>query len=286
MSMCRSRNAPEKCPGNWRPPGVLASGMRSASWQGPARAGRAAAGLRRQRDLHAAVDPSRAAGGRRRTRRIWSCRGRSTRPGSRSTTSRPALGRGTTARLDPNLPLALRMGRKHLDDALGAIDRYLEKEPSSSRRPDFENRAPADRRAGRAAGRRRERAGDGRGRRRSEGAAGVREPLRDADPQPQPDAAAAARRERPDRAAAVGRRGDGALDGDRARRGGAGGGGRGVPVHAADAAAAVGAARPRAAAGGRRLRAADGRDVAATRSAIWRASSTRWRTRSRSASSG
>ena len=52
----------------------------------------------------------------------------------------PALGRGTTARLDPNLPLALRMGRKHLDDALGVIDRYLEKEPRSSRRPDFENR--------------------------------------------------------------------------------------------------------------------------------------------------
>jgi signal transduction histidine kinase len=52
----------------------------------------------------------------------------------------PALGRGTTARLDPNLPLALRMGRKHLDDALGIIDRYLEKEPRSSRRPDFENR--------------------------------------------------------------------------------------------------------------------------------------------------
>jgi len=52
----------------------------------------------------------------------------------------PALGRGASSRLDPNLPLALRMGRKHLDDALGVIDRYLEKEPSSSRRPDFENR--------------------------------------------------------------------------------------------------------------------------------------------------
>src|SRR3954452_18387958 len=52
----------------------------------------------------------------------------------------PALGRGTTARLDPNLPLALRMGRKHLDDALGVIDHYLEKEPKSSRRSDFENR--------------------------------------------------------------------------------------------------------------------------------------------------
>ena len=52
----------------------------------------------------------------------------------------PALGRGTTARLDPNLPLALRMGRKHLDDALGVIDRYLEKEARSSRRADFENR--------------------------------------------------------------------------------------------------------------------------------------------------
>ena len=45
------------------------------------------------------------------------------------------------------------------------------------------------------------------------------------------------------------------------------------------------AARAGAADGGRRLRAADGRDLAATRSAIWRASSTRWPTRSRSASS-
>jgi signal transduction histidine kinase len=52
----------------------------------------------------------------------------------------PALGRPSTARLDPNLPLALRMGRKHLDDALGVIDHYLEKEPKSSRRPEFENR--------------------------------------------------------------------------------------------------------------------------------------------------
>ncbi|HEY7375545.1 MAG TPA: ATP-binding protein [Polyangia bacterium] len=52
----------------------------------------------------------------------------------------PALGRPTTARLDPNLPLALRMGRKHLDDALGVIDHYLEKEPKSPRRPEFENR--------------------------------------------------------------------------------------------------------------------------------------------------
>ncbi|HMF44319.1 MAG TPA: ATP-binding protein [Polyangia bacterium] len=52
----------------------------------------------------------------------------------------PALGRGTAARLDPNLPLALRMGRQHLDDALGVIDHYLEKEPKSPRRPDFENR--------------------------------------------------------------------------------------------------------------------------------------------------
>jgi two-component system NtrC family sensor kinase len=36
--------------------------------------------------------------------------------------------------------LALRMGRKHLDGALGAIDRYLEKEPGSPRRADFEAR--------------------------------------------------------------------------------------------------------------------------------------------------
>jgi len=52
----------------------------------------------------------------------------------------PALGRGAAGRLDPNLPLALRMGRKHLDDAIGVIDRFLEKEPGSARRPDFENK--------------------------------------------------------------------------------------------------------------------------------------------------
>ena len=197
----------------------------------------------------------------------------------------PALGRGTTARLDPNLPLALRMGRKHLDDALGVIDRYLEKEPRSSRRSDFENRRLQIASLGDAAGRRGERAGDGRCRRRSEGAAGVREPLRDADAQPEPDAAAAARRERPDRAAPVRRRGDGAVDRARAGRGGAGGGGRGVPVHAAIAAAAVGAARARAAAGRAATTRSGRASRRATRSAIWRASSTRWPTRSRSASS-
>ncbi len=40
---------------------------------------------------------------------------------------------------EPNLALALRMARKHLDDGLGAIDRYLEREPGSFRRPDFES---------------------------------------------------------------------------------------------------------------------------------------------------
>ncbi|MEA2700476.1 MAG: two-component system, NtrC family, sensor kinase [Myxococcales bacterium] len=45
---------------------------------------------------------------------------------------------GRNLRLDPNLALAFRMARKHLDDAVGAIDRYLEKEPASFRRPDFE----------------------------------------------------------------------------------------------------------------------------------------------------
>ncbi len=44
------------------------------------------------------------------------------------------------ARLDPNLPLAIRTAHKDLDDGLGTIDRYLEKEPSSSRRADFESR--------------------------------------------------------------------------------------------------------------------------------------------------
>jgi len=51
----------------------------------------------------------------------------------------PSLGRGP-ARLDPNLPLALRTARKHIDDAVGTIDRYLEKEPGSPRRVDFEVR--------------------------------------------------------------------------------------------------------------------------------------------------
>ncbi len=51
----------------------------------------------------------------------------------------PSLGRGSD-RLDPNLPLALRTARKHIDDAVGAIDRYLEKEPTSPRRGDFQLR--------------------------------------------------------------------------------------------------------------------------------------------------
>jgi two-component system NtrC family sensor kinase len=48
----------------------------------------------------------------------------------------PSLGRNL--RLDPNLALAFRISRKHLDDAVAALDRYLEKEPTSFRRPDFE----------------------------------------------------------------------------------------------------------------------------------------------------
>ena len=51
----------------------------------------------------------------------------------------PSLGRAG-GRLDPNLPLALRSARKQLDDAAGAIDRYMEKEPTSPRRPDFDIR--------------------------------------------------------------------------------------------------------------------------------------------------
>jgi two-component system NtrC family sensor kinase len=45
---------------------------------------------------------------------------------------------GRNMRLDPNLALAFRMSRKHLDDAVAAIDRFLEKEPASTRRSDFE----------------------------------------------------------------------------------------------------------------------------------------------------
>jgi signal transduction histidine kinase len=48
----------------------------------------------------------------------------------------PSLGR--SVRLDPNLALAFRISRKHLDDAVAAIDRFLEKDPESTRRPEFE----------------------------------------------------------------------------------------------------------------------------------------------------
>jgi signal transduction histidine kinase len=48
----------------------------------------------------------------------------------------PSLGRN--ARLDPNLALAFRIAQKDLDEGVAAIDRYLEKEPTSFRRPDFE----------------------------------------------------------------------------------------------------------------------------------------------------
>jgi signal transduction histidine kinase len=51
----------------------------------------------------------------------------------------PSLERGGS-RLDANLPLAIRTARKDLDDGLGAIDRYLEKEPSATRRSEFEIR--------------------------------------------------------------------------------------------------------------------------------------------------
>jgi len=51
----------------------------------------------------------------------------------------PSLGRAGD-RLDPNLPLALRTARKHIDDAVGAIDRYLERAPTSTLRADFDLR--------------------------------------------------------------------------------------------------------------------------------------------------
>lgn len=49
-----------------------------------------------------------------------------------------AGGLGRNPRKEPNLALAVRMARKHLDDGLGIIDRYLEREPGSFTRPDFE----------------------------------------------------------------------------------------------------------------------------------------------------
>lgn len=50
----------------------------------------------------------------------------------------PSLGRNM--RLDPNLALAFRITRKHLDEGVAAIDRYVEKEPTSLRRGDFETK--------------------------------------------------------------------------------------------------------------------------------------------------
>jgi signal transduction histidine kinase len=50
----------------------------------------------------------------------------------------PSLGRNM--RLDPNLALAFRISRKHLDEGVAAIDRYVEKEPTSLRRGDFETK--------------------------------------------------------------------------------------------------------------------------------------------------
>jgi signal transduction histidine kinase len=50
----------------------------------------------------------------------------------------PSLGRNM--RLDPNLALAFRIARKHLDDGVAAIDRYVEKEPTSLRRGEFETK--------------------------------------------------------------------------------------------------------------------------------------------------
>jgi two-component system NtrC family sensor kinase len=45
---------------------------------------------------------------------------------------------GRNLRKDPNLALALRNARKNLDEALGVIDRYVAREPSSAHRAGFE----------------------------------------------------------------------------------------------------------------------------------------------------
>jgi HAMP domain-containing protein len=104
------------------------------------------------------------------------------------------------------------------------IDRYLEKEPKSSRLPDFVNRR---RRSPRSAcsWTASRRAGDGGGRRRSQGAPEFESHFAMLTHNLNRMRRPAARRERADRAAAVRRRGDGAVD--RARAGGGGLGGRG-----------------------------------------------------------
>ena len=188
-------------------------------------------------------------------------------------------------RLDPNLALGLRMTRKHLDDARAAIDRYNQREPSSSRRGDFEARR---RQIAALADQADELASE-------LGAAEVAD-----DPQARPEfdshfatlthnlnrmrrplrgeSGQIAQQLRDDEETslqiALGLGGVGLLIG----RGG-------LRDHPAHAAAAAALARARAAGRGRRLRPANGRRRT-TRSASWCASSTPWRRRSRSASSG
>ena len=174
----------------------------------------------------------------------------------------PALGRGAAVRVDPNLPLALRMGRKHLDGALGAIDRYLEKEPGSPRRQDFESRRAQlatlatgldslVTELGAAAV-----AVDSKARSEFESHFAMlthslnrmRRPLRG-------ESGLIAQRLSDDEETALSMA-------HRARRGGAGRGGRRVHLHAADAASARRAAGAGPAGRRRRLRPAHGRDLA------------------------
>ena len=125
----------------------------------------AAARVRRQRDVHAAGRSIARARGCVANEAYLDLQGSVDAAWKSLNDFAPSLGRNL--RLDPNLALAFRMTRKHLDDAVAAIDRYLEKEPASSRRPDFEakrRQIAALKAAGRRAG---GRAGRGRGGQRS-----------------------------------------------------------------------------------------------------------------------
>ena len=229
--------------------------------QGRARPGGAPARVRRGCDVHAAVDPPRPAGG-------GGERGLSGAAGvgrrglevAQRLRPRPRPRHGRAPRPEPaaraahgaQAPRRRARGHRSLPREGAGIA------PASGLR---EQAGPA-RQAGRGDGRAGERARGRRPRRRSQGAHGVREPLRHAHPQPQPDAPPPARRERSAGAAVVGRRGDRSVHGHRARGGGAGGGGGRVHLHAADVAPARRVAGAGTPGRRRRLRAAHGRHLA------------------------
>ena len=220
--------------------------------QDRARLRRPAAGVRRVRHLHAA-SVHRARQGVVANEAYLELQGAVDAAWKSLNDFAPSLGRAGD-RLDPNLPLALRTARKHIDDAVGAIDRYLEKAPGSPLRARLQLCAggrsrPLGRQLDALAAELGGAEAASQPRARSEfeshfatlvhGLNRMRQPLRGASGQ------IAQRLSR--------RRGDGAVGGDHAGRGRAGGGAGGLSVHAAHVAAARRAAAAGAAGGGGRV---------------------------------